>query len=196
MALIADVDELQAPRAAVTLMTLHSAKGLEFEAVFLVGLEEGVFPHGRALEDAEGIEEERRLAYVGLTRAKRYLFLAWAAERRTGGYAGPREPSRFLLEMPAEALVMVGGRKDGARPLSRGGWGRGSAGAAPGVREPVVVDGDEYPLRVGARVRHAGWGDGLLVGIERDGEEFVVTVNFAAVGKKRLSLKYAPLEEM
>ena len=103
MALIADVDELQAPRAAVTLMTLHSAKGLEFEAVFLVGLEEGVFPHARALEDEEGIEEERRLAYVGLTRAKRRLFLAWAAERRTGGYAGPREPSRFLREMPAEA---------------------------------------------------------------------------------------------
>ena len=201
VALIADVDELQEARAAVTLMTLHSAKGLEFEAVFLVGMEEGIFPHGRALEDEDGLEEERRLAYVGLTRAKQRLFLAYAVERRAGGYAGSREPSRFLLEMPPEALVLVG---RGGRPVGAGsgGW-RGSAGsgwAAPSaVREPSprsMIDGDDYPLRVGARVRHAGWGDGLLVGIERDGEDFVVTVNFAAVGKKRLALKYAPLEEV
>ena len=193
VALIADVDELAEPRAAVTLMTLHSAKGLEFEAVFLVGLEEGIFPHARAREDEDGLEEERRLAYVGLTRAKRHLFLAYAAQRRSGGYAGAREPSRFLREMPPEALVPVGrgGRAAGAAQA----WSARDWGQPPTVCEPATVDGDDYPLRVGARVRHAGWGEGLLVGIERDGEDFVVTVNFAAVGKKRLALKYAPLEE-
>jgi DNA helicase-2/ATP-dependent DNA helicase PcrA len=174
-------------------MTLHSAKGLEFPAVFLTGLEEGVFPHGRALDDEDGIEEERRLAYVGLTRAKERLFLSYAAERRLGGYAGLREPSRFLLEMPAEAVVPIGGR--------RGEPGAGRPATWPGrVSEPSPDPGpdpaDEYPLRVGARVRHASWGDGLLTGIQRDGEDVVVTVNFVSVGRKRLLLKYAPLEEV
>ncbi len=189
VALIADVDELSEPRAAVTLMTLHSAKGLEFPVVFLTGLEEGVFPHVRALEDADGVEEERRLAYVGLTRAKRRLFLCFAAQRRLGAFAGTREPSRFLLEMPPDALVPVaGGRR----------WGGG------GVREPVAAappwdDADgasEAPLRVGARVRHGRWGEGRVVGVQRDGEDWVATVNFAAVGRKRLALQYAQLEEL
>jgi len=193
VALIADVDELQEARTVVTLMTLHAAKGLEFPVVFLTGLEEGVFPHGRALDDEEGIEEERRLAYVGLTRAKERLFLSYAAERRLGGYAGVREPSRFLLEMPTEAVVPIGGR--------RGESGSGRPPAWPGrVAEPGPDPGpdpaDEYPFRVGARVRHADWGDGILTGIQKDGEDVVVTVNFASVGRKRLLLKYAPLEEV
>jgi DNA helicase-2/ATP-dependent DNA helicase PcrA len=193
VALIADVDELQEARPAVTLMTLHSAKGLEFPAVFLTGLEEGVFPHGRALDDEEGIEEERRLAYVGLTRAKERLFLSYAAERRLGGYAGLREPSRFLVEMPAEAVLAIGGRRGDAGPGRPAAWpGRVSE---PGP-DPGPDPADEYPLRVGARVRHAGWGDGILTGIQRDGEDVVVTVNFASVGRKRLLLKYAPLEEV
>ncbi len=190
--LIADVDELQEARPTATLMTLHSAKGLEFPAVFLTGLEEGVFPHGRALDDEDGIEEERRLAYVGLTRAKERLFLSYAAERRLGGYAGMREPSRFLLEMPADAVVSIGGRRP-EPGLGRPAW--------PGrVSEPEPDPGpdpaDEYPFRVGARVRHAGWGDGILTGLQKDGADVVVTVNFASVGRKRLLLKYAPLEEV
>jgi ATP-dependent DNA helicase UvrD/PcrA len=193
VALIADVDELQDARPGVTLMTLHSAKGLEFPAVFLTGLEEGVFPHGRALDDDEGVEEERRLAYVGLTRAKERLFLSYAAERRLGGYAGLREPSRFLLEMPAGAVTQIGGRRGDGSPARPAAW--------PGrVSEPMSDPGpdpaDEYPLRVGARVRHADWGDGILTGIQKDGADVVVTVNFAAVGRKRLLLKYAPLEEV
>jgi DNA helicase-2/ATP-dependent DNA helicase PcrA len=186
VALIADVDELSEPRSAVTLMTLHSAKGLEFQVVFLTGLEEGVFPHGRALEDPDGIEEERRLAYVGLTRAKERLFLSYAAQRRLGAFAGMREPSRFLTEMPAEALSPVAGTPR-----------RAAAAASP--RAEVVLAGGEdadWPLTVGARVRHARWGEGLVVGVQRDGADFVVTVNFAAVGRKRLALQYAQLEEL
>jgi DNA helicase-2/ATP-dependent DNA helicase PcrA len=193
VALIADVDELQEARPGVTLMTLHSAKGLEFPTVFLTGLEEGVFPHGRALEDEEGVEEERRLAYVGLTRAKERLFLSYAAERRLGGYAGLREPSRFLLEMPAEAVVPVGGRRPDAAPGRPPTWPGRVAEPGP---DPGPDPADEYPLRVGARVRHASWGDGILTGIQKDGEDVVVSVNFASVGRKRLVLKYAPLEEV
>jgi DNA helicase-2/ATP-dependent DNA helicase PcrA len=181
VALLSDVDELAEPRSAVTLMTLHAAKGLEFPVVFLTGLEEGVFPHARSLEDPESIEEERRLAYVGLTRPKERLFLSYALSRRVGGYGGAQEPSRFLLEMPEDALVPVGGPA-----------GRGVGGPAPLDHDAA----DDYPLRVGARVRHARWGDGRLVGIERDGADFLVTVNFAAVGKKRLALRYAQLEEV
>ena len=187
VALLSDVDELAESRAAVTLMTLHAAKGLEFPVVFLTGLEEGVFPHVRALQDPEGLEEERRLAYVGLTRAKQRLFLSYAGQRRVGGYGGAQEPSRFLREMPPEALSPVG--RATRAVLST------SPGTVP-APDPGADGDDDYPLRVGARVRHARWGEGLLVGIERDGEDFVVTVNFAAVGRKRLALRYAHLEEV
>ena len=157
VALIADVDELEDARAAVTLMTLHSAKGLEFPVVFLTGLEEGVFPHGRALEDEEGIEEERRLAYVGLTRAKERLFLSYAAERRLGGYAGLREPSRFLLEMPAEAVVSVGGRRRDPGPGRPPAWpGRVAEpgpdpGPDPADELPAPRRGPRSPRRLGRR---------------------------------------------
>jgi DNA helicase-2/ATP-dependent DNA helicase PcrA len=194
IALISDVDELAEPRAAVTMMTLHSAKGLEFPVVFLTGLEEGVFPHVRALDAPDSIEEERRLAYVGLTRAKERLYLSHAAQRRLGAFAGAREPSRFLTEMPAEALVTAEGSARRAvglgpprpRPLD-------AAPRWPAERDPEPDD--DYPYRVGARVQHPRWGEGLLIGIERAGDDWIVTVNFAAVGKRRLALKYAHLEQ-
>jgi DNA helicase II / ATP-dependent DNA helicase PcrA len=181
--LASDTDELDLGAGTVTLMTLHSAKGLEFPVVFLTGLEEGVFPHARSMGDPEELEEERRLCYVGVTRAMRALFLSHALHRRIQGY-GLGEPSRFLLEMPEHRLTHVGG----ARPAA--------AAPRPPARAAVEADAESLPFTVGARLRHARWGEGLLVGIERTGEDVIATVHFASVGRKRLSLQYAHLEEL
>ena len=184
VALMSDIDELKDADSRVTLMTLHSAKGLEFPVVFLTGLEEGVFPHARSMNDPEEIEEERRLCYVGVTRAERRLFLSYALHRRAHGY-DVAEPSRFLMEMPETELVAVNARR-----------------ADPTVREPEFGDppgnimDDDWPIRVGTRVRHARFGEGLVVGVERDGADTIVTVGFASVGRKRLSMQYAQLEEL
>jgi DNA helicase-2/ATP-dependent DNA helicase PcrA len=183
VALVSDVDELKDAEGRVTLMTLHSAKGLEFPAVFMTGLEEGVFPHARSMGDPDEIEEERRLCYVGVTRARERLTLSWALHRRIHGY-GVGEPSRFLREMPEDRLL----------PLNAGRvQERGETAQAVPRYEP---EEESWPIRVGTRVRHARFGEGLVVGVERDGADTVVTVGFASVGRKRLSLQYAKLEEL
>jgi len=187
VALMSDIDELRNADSRVTLMTLHSAKGLEFRAVFMTGMEEGVFPHARSMDDREELEEERRLCYVGLTRAKERLFFSWALHRRVHGY-DVGEPSRFLAEMPEDQLVGINA-------------GRGERFGATG-RDEVAYQAasamaeDDLPMRVGTKVRHARWGEGLVVGVERDGTDVIVTVGFASVGRKRLSLQYAHLEEL
>jgi len=184
VALASDVDELPDGARGVTLMTLHSAKGLEFPVVFLTGMEEGVFPHVRAMDSVDEIEEERRLCYVGITRAKERLWISYALHRRMHGY-GLGEPSRFLLEMPVEQLAVLGGA------------GRADARREPEVKTPFADAGaDDLPLKVGARVRHGRWGEGLVVGVERSGGDTLVTVRFASVGRKQLSLQYANLEEI
>jgi DNA helicase-2/ATP-dependent DNA helicase PcrA len=184
VALVSDVDEMPDEARGVTLMTLHSAKGLEFPCVFLTGLEEGVFPHARSLDTPEEVEEERRLCYVGLTRAKERLALSWALHRRLHGY-GVGEPSRFLREMPEQHLVLVNARR--AEP---------SFHEAPAPYQPPAAVDDDLPLKVGAHVRHARFGEGLVVGVEREGDDVMVTVRFASVGRKRLSMQYAHLEEI
>ena len=183
VALVSDVDELKEAEARVTLMTLHSAKGLEFPAVFITGLEEGVFPHSRSMNDPDEIEEERRLCYVGITRAKERLCLSWALHRRIHGY-GVGEPSRFLREMPENQLL----------PLNAGRVQEPSMPAR--AVERYEPEEESWPIRVGARVRHARFGEGLVVGVERDGADTIVTVGFASVGRKRLSMQYAQLEEL
>jgi len=183
VALVSDVDELPDGTRGVTLMTLHSAKGLEFPVVFLTGMEEGVFPHARSMASTDEVEEERRLCYVGVTRAKERLAISYALHRRMHGY-GLGEPSRFLLEMPEEHLTLLGAA------------GREPRRDAP-VEEPQLdAGGDDLPLKVGARVRHGRWGEGLVVGVERSGGDTLVTVRFASVGRKQLSLQYARLEEI
>jgi DNA helicase-2/ATP-dependent DNA helicase PcrA len=187
VALLGDVDELKEGESRVTLMTLHSAKGLEFPAVFLTGLEEGVFPHARSMNDAAEIEEERRLCYVGLTRACQRLHLSYALHRRVHGYEGG-VPSRFLREMPEEHLAPVNVRRGPAMRETPAAWSE--------PVDPPAPDDDDLPLRVGAHVRHPRWGEGMVVGVEREGADTIVTVRFASVGRKRLSLQYAQLEEL
>ena len=182
IALVADTDELDAEAGGVTLMTLHSAKGLEFPVVFLTGLEEGVFPHSRSMQEPEELEEERRLCYVGITRARERLMLSYALHRRIQGY-GVAEPSRFLLEIPEDQLHLINARRP--EPVHV---------PPSGVSEPAPDD--DFPFRLGAKLRHARWGEGLLVGIQREGADVIATVHFASVGRKRLSLQYAHLEEI
>jgi DNA helicase-2/ATP-dependent DNA helicase PcrA len=183
VALMSDVDELKEAESRVTLMTLHSAKGLEFPVVFLTGLEEGVFPHTRSLGDPEQIEEERRLCYVGITRAEQRLYVSYAVHRRIHGY-GVGEPSRFLREMPEEHVTLL----NASRPEPT---------FTPAREVPRYEPQEEsWPIKVGARVRHARFGEGLVVGVEKDGADVIVTVGFASVGRKRLSLEYAHLEEI
>jgi DNA helicase-2/ATP-dependent DNA helicase PcrA len=182
IALVADTDEIDAEAGGVTLMTLHSAKGLEFPVVFLTGLEEGVFPHARSLLEPEELEEERRLCYVGITRAREQLMLSYALHRRIQGY-GVAEPSRFLLEVPEEQLQLLNARRP--EPVSV---------PAAGIADPAPDE--DFPFRLGARLRHARWGEGLLVGLQREGTDVIATVHFASVGRKRLSLQYAHLEEI
>jgi DNA helicase-2/ATP-dependent DNA helicase PcrA len=162
----------------VQLMTLHSAKGLEFPLVFLAGMEEGLFPHNLSLHDAPRLEEERRLAYVGMTRAMRHLFLTYAERRRLHGSESVAPPSRFLSEIPTELLQEVRLRGDVTRPVS-----------ARATR-------DDAPFRLGQAVLHAKFGDGVVLGLEGDGASARVQVNFRDVGTKWLMLAYAKLQPL
>jgi DNA helicase-2/ATP-dependent DNA helicase PcrA len=195
ISLLSDVDEsrLDAP---VVLMTLHSAKGLEFDSVFLVGLEEGLLPHSRSVasDDRDALEEERRLCYVGMTRARERLRLAWARSRLVFGQRRLAEPSRFLTEIPREALVASGGP---GRPVAAA---RGPAGA---IRAGASVDRAPLPpaaatpaLRPGARVRHPLFGVGTVVRSDGAGDDLKVTVSFAGIGAKRLVARFAGLEPL
>ena len=169
--------------AAVQMMTLHSAKGLEFPLVFLTGLEEGLFPHRRGAEEPGRMEEERRLAYVGVTRAMRQLYLTYAQIRRWFGTESVNRPSRFLLEIPADSMeeVRMGGAV--ARPVRRMGTGSRLAESSAG-------------LRVGQRVRHGKFGEGIVLQSEGNGERARIQVNFIKEGSKWLMLGYAGLETL
>jgi DNA helicase-2/ATP-dependent DNA helicase PcrA len=274
-ALVADQDSYEGDADAVTLITLHAAKGLEFPVVFIAGLEEGLFPHSRALDDEKELEEERRLAYVGITRAKLRLYLSHAWRRATWGMGQATVPSRFLLEIPAELMdgPQLGGSDDrdmdldlvfGARRTSRFGTpvrgGGGNAGAAfrqgsgrpgappagetfrPGrdlaakrdayadgapsgsLGRPVRAWDDDLDagrrasvgsgeaaaavkparpiipgarqFRDGDRVRHARWGDGIVVTskLTRSDEEVTVAFKDASVGRKTMLVSLANLD--
>jgi DNA helicase-2/ATP-dependent DNA helicase PcrA len=187
IALISDLDSLDADSSYVTLMTMHGAKGLEFSQVFLTGLEEGVFPHSRALADEPELEEERRLAYVGVTRAMDRLFLSYAQRRALYGntYAYPK--SRFIDEMPGleilESDSVVLPRPSGGR------WREVAIHESAGA-------GMSMSLNDGDRVRHPKWGEGTIRGVAGAGGDGLVTIDFPNVGQKMLMLKYAPLEKI
>ncbi|MBV8725610.1 MAG: DUF3553 domain-containing protein [Candidatus Eremiobacteraeota bacterium] len=187
IALVSDLDALDDDASYVTLMTLHSAKGLEFPSVFLTGLEEGVFPHSRTLTEEAELEEERRLAYVGITRAIDRIFLTYAARRALFGntYAYPK--SRFLEELPAIEVLEAD-----SMPLPRPSGGRWREVA---IHESAGA-GVHLGLQAGDRVRHPKWGEGSIESIVGAGGDGLVTIDFPNVGQKMLMLKYAPLEKI
>jgi len=175
----------------VQMMTLHSAKGLEFPLVFLAGMEDGLFPHQRSLHDLESLEEERRLCYVGMTRAMRQLYLTHAEQRRMHGIDSYNAPSRFLQEVPAELLEEV-------RPRLRMPHVAPSAPASTRRAEAPFGRVSETPvpggMRLGTRVRHGKFGEGVVLNIEGQGPHARVHVNFERQGAKWLMLSYAKLE--
>jgi len=187
-ALEAGEGQAQAGEEGVQLMTLHSAKGLEFPLVFLAGMEEGVFPSGRSTEESGRLEEERRLAYVGITRARQKLVLSYAESRRIHGADMYGVPSRFLREIPAPLLNEVRPKVQVSRPYS-GGVQRGVLGAARGhapLEQPAV--------RLGSLVKHASFGLGTVTDYEGSGAHARVQVNFDDAGSKWLVLAYANLQ--
>ncbi|HEY6457877.1 MAG TPA: DNA helicase II [Steroidobacteraceae bacterium] len=177
----------------IQMMTLHSAKGLEFPIVFMAGMEDGLFPHQRSLNDIEGLEEERRLAYVGMTRAMQQLYVTYAEQRRLHGMDTYGAPSRFIKEIPGELIEEVRARVPVARPMlgsrfSGAGAGRGS------LRESA---GNGHPgMGLGVRVRHGKFGEGVILNLEGNGAHARVQVNFEQQGTKWLMLQYANLEPL
>lgn len=186
IALVSELDTLDPQNSFVTLMTLHGSKGLEFPVVFLTGLEEGVFPHNRALNEEAEMEEERRLAYVGITRAMERLYLSYAMRRTLYGNTFSHPPSRFIEETPSVTVL------EGLPVLSRPSGGRWREVA---IHESAGA-GMSMNLTVNDRVRHPKWGEGLVVGIDGDGGDGLLTINFPNVGQKMVMLKYAPLEKV
>jgi DNA helicase-2/ATP-dependent DNA helicase PcrA len=208
VSLVADTDELDEDDSYVVLMTLHSAKGLEFPNVFIIGLEDGVFPHLRSLGEPDELEEERRLAYVGITRARERLHLSHAWSRMLFGSTQYNPPSRFLDEIPANLVTVTEGRR---RPSRSSSWGddrwddrgrRTAEGrdriveAALRPKGPTPSGAESLGLKVGDDVRHSKWGEGVILDIEGAGDKTEAVVRFPEVGEKRLLLAWAPLEKV
>jgi len=221
IALVSDADEVESGSTAVTLMTLHTAKGLEYPVVFIVGLEENVFPHIRSLVEPRDLEEERRLAYVGITRARERLYLSHAWSRSLFGATNFNLPSRFLKEVPDELVTVASAASsakerrsswspsswDDASPAFGAGrssfGGRSGAGsrgrqpAAPATPAARLADQQRGALDLGLApgdtVVHRQWGNGEVVAVSGQGDRATAEVDFPGLGRKRLLLRYAPL---
>ena len=217
VSLVADSDDL-GDDEKVVLMTMHAAKGLEFPVVFIVGVEEGLFPHSRALVDPQELEEERRLAYVGITRARERLFLTHAWSRQQFGSTQYNPPSRFLDEIPDTLVQHEGNVKNRstARLTRDDDWGRTkvssfdpddefrerqvdaalAAGRSTPHRPPQQTNTQEIGLRVGDSVEHAVFGEGIVIDITGSGDKTEAVVNFREKGRKHLLLAWAPLKKV
>ena len=199
VALVSDVDDFESSDSKVTLMTLHAAKGLEFPVVFLTGLDEGLFPHSRTLLDPSQVEEERRLAYVGITRAERQLYVTNAITRTMYGRISAYMPSRFLAEIPPQ--LMEDYHRKSAMPQSR------STATVPGrqrvsiLTKPVASSlpkkhavTDTYAK--GDKVRHKIWGIGTVLDVIGEGPNMQMKIQFPTKGVRQVVVKYAPLEKI
>ena len=188
VALVSDVDSLEEGTDAITLITLHQAKGLEFPVVFIVGLEEGLLPHSRSIDDPDQMEEERRLFYVGMTRAKERLYLTRAFRRGFWGNTSAVRPSRFLGDVPQRLItsLSMAGQKSAVPGLQ--------GDAAGGENTAVAI---EAPLKDGDRVRHSKFGEGIVVSCMPTSQDYEVTVAFKGEsGIKKLLYSFAPLQKV
>ena len=190
VALVSDTDDLETGTDVPTLLTLHSAKGLEFEVVFITGVEEGLLPHANALENPDGLEEERRLAYVGITRAKNRLYLLHTFRRTSWGRSDVSAASRFLGDIPRNLTGSTAGMRDAHRRMTT--WGKDT--------RPRPGAGDGYQARLqfspGQNVHHPQFGDGIVITSKRVGDDEEVSVAFAGKGVKRLLASFANLKTL
>jgi len=195
VSLVADADEIPEGEdhgGVVTMMTLHTAKGLEFPTVFLTGMEDGIFPHSRTLGEKDEVEEERRLAYVGLTRARKHLYISRAQYRSTWGAPNYNPPSRFLDEIPEDVIEW---RNDSSTSVSPSLIKRSRTATAP----PPRATGKKISaieLHIGERVSHDTFGLGVVVSVAGEGDKAEATIKFGQYGEKRLLLRYAPVEKL
>ena len=200
LALIADIDSLDKEEnqstEKIVLMTMHAAKGLEFPVVFIIGMEENVFPHSRSMGDDEEMEEERRLAYVGITRAERKLYLTSASYRTLYGRASYNSPSRFIAEISADITEVISANSGFA--IGGGSSSRNAAPVRSAVKKPVYKSsgGDKVGWRAGDKAVHKKWGTGMVVSVKGMGEDVELDIAFPdPVGIKRLLAKFAPIEK-
>jgi DNA helicase II / ATP-dependent DNA helicase PcrA len=219
--LVADSDQIDGDESQVVLMTLHTAKGLEYPVVFLVGMEDGVFPHLRSIGEPDQLEEERRLAYVGITRARERLYVTHAWSRMLHGSSQYNPPSRFLDEIPRALLAddeesrstrrrSSGSGSFGSGEGFRSGGGSFGSGRGDGIdagrdrmvsqalqpRGPVPSGAHQLGLRAGDDVRHQKWGEGVVLDVRGEGDRAEATVRFPGIGEKQLLLSWAPLEKL
>lgn len=201
LALVSDIDDLEEEGSQVTLMTLHAAKGLEFPVVFLVGMEEGIFPLSRALFEEDELEEERRLAYVGITRAETQLFLTNAISRTLYGKTQRNQPSRFIGEMDQQLLQLCGSQQRStfnpyqAQSTTHSTFKPRYVQPQQKAQTRATQSGAEQVLwQIGDKVNHKKWGMGTVVAVSGKGDEMELDVAFPSQGIKRLLAKFAPIE--
>jgi len=202
VALFSDSDQFDATSDKVTLMTVHSVKGLEFPVVFMSAMEEGLFPHYLSNTNAEALEEERRLCYVGMTRAKKELYLSYAMNREIYGKTAKTNSSRFISEIPEDMLEVVKGRHNNhtentvseffgtkiiPKTISHRS-GKDIKEKASPIEPGVIVTGDE--------IEHKIWGRGVVLSIEKVDQDSVLRIHFDTVGERLLNMRFAPIKKI